>query len=48
MLLVPYQGNAGYFYSQPYVQNYYYKASYANPTEAVVPAWFTEERIRKG
>ena len=48
MLLVPFHASAGYFYAQPYVQNYYYKASYANPTEAVAKAWFTEERIKKG
>jgi peptide/nickel transport system substrate-binding protein len=48
LLTVPIHANAGYFYAQPYVQNYFYKASYANATESVAKAWFTDERIKKG
>jgi peptide/nickel transport system substrate-binding protein len=48
MLLVPYHGSAGYAYAQPWMQNFFYKDSYAYHTESVGKAWFTDDRIKKG
>jgi peptide/nickel transport system substrate-binding protein len=48
MLIVPYQGDAGYGYVQPWVQNYNNKGGYGYPRVSVAEAWFTPERIAGG
>ncbi len=48
MLVVPYHSSAGWYYTQPWMQNFHLKASYAVHAETYAKAWFTDERIRKG
>jgi peptide/nickel transport system substrate-binding protein len=48
MLIVPYPGNAGYGYVQPWIENYNDKGGYAYIIESFAKSWFTKERIAKG
>jgi peptide/nickel transport system substrate-binding protein len=48
MLVVPTHAVAGFKYSQPWVQNLYWKTSYAIHAESFARLWFTDERIKKG
>jgi peptide/nickel transport system substrate-binding protein len=48
MLVIPTHAVAGFAYGQPWVQNLYWKTSYAIHAESFARAWFTDERIKKG
>jgi peptide/nickel transport system substrate-binding protein len=48
MLVVPYHATPGFFWTQPWVQNFHYKTSYAIHAETYAKVWFTEDRIKKG
>jgi ABC-type transport system substrate-binding protein len=48
MLVVPTHAVAGFSYAQPWVQNLYWKTSYAIHAESFARLWFTDERIKKG
>ena len=48
MLVVPYHASAGYNYSAPYIQNFYWKAGYGYMPDGLMKASFTKERVAKG